>query len=39
LDKVRADIPKQEGGVKRFGADTLTEKIFDFFPSQSKMME
>jgi len=37
--EVRADIHKQEDGVKRFEANTLTEKTLDFPPGQGKMME
>jgi hypothetical protein len=39
LEKVRADIRKQEDGVKRFETNTLTEKIFDFLPGQGKMRD
>jgi hypothetical protein len=39
LEEVRADIRKQEDGVKRFEANTLTEKILDFPPGQGKMTE
>jgi hypothetical protein len=31
--------PQTKGAVKRFKADTLTEKILDFLPGQDKMME
>jgi hypothetical protein len=39
LEKVWADLHKQEDGVKRFEANTLTEKILDFLPAEGKMME
>jgi hypothetical protein len=39
LEKVRADIHKQEDGVNRFKANTLREQIFDSLPGQGKMRE